>query len=186
MYDFKKVEEEMLKFWEQNKIFDKLREQNKGNDKFRFQDGPITANNAMGVHHAYARSLKDIYQRYMALQGYDQRYQNGFDCHGLPVEVEVEKQLGIKTKKELEEYGIEKFIEKCKERVNKYVKIQTEQSIRLGQWMDWGNDYYTMSDENIETVWSFLKKCEEKQMLYKGNKVVPWCWRFGTSLSQHE
>ncbi len=186
MYDFKKVEEEMLKYWEENKIFQKLVEQNKGKEKFRFLDGPITANNPMGVHHAYARTLKDSYQRLKAMQGYEQRFQNGFDCHGLPVEVEVEKELGIKTKKELKEYGIEKFIEKCKARVAKMSKIQEQQSIRLGQWMDWDNSYYTMSDENIETIWTFLKKADEKGMLYKGDKVVPWCWRCGTSLSQHE
>ncbi len=186
MYDFKKVEEEMLKHWEENKIFQKLMEQNKGKEKYRFIDGPITANNPMGVHHAYSRTLKDAYQRLKAMQGYNQRFQNGFDCHGLPVEVVVEKDLGISTKKELEQYGIEKFIEKCKQRVAKMSEIQKQQSIRLGQWMDWDNSYYTMSDENIETIWAFLKKTHEKNMLYKGHKVVPWCWRCGTSLSQHE
>lgn len=186
MYDFKKVEEETLKFWEEKKIFEKLIQQNKGHEKFRFQDGPITANNPMGIHHAYSRALKDAYQRFKAMQGYEQRYQNGFDCHGLPVEVVVEKDLGIKTKKGIEQYGIEKFITKCKQRVNKMSKIQEQQSIRLGQWMKWNESYYTMSDENIETIWTFLKKTNEKQMLYKGHKVVPWCWRCGTSLSQHE
>ena len=158
MYDTKKVEEEMLKFWEENKIFQKLVEKNKGKEKFRFIDGPITANNPMGVHHAYSRTLKDAYQRFKAMQGYEQRFQNGFDCHGLPVEVVVEKDLGIETKKQLEQYDIEKFIEKCKQRVAKMSEIQKEQSIRLGQWMDWKNSYYTMSDENIETIWAFLKK----------------------------
>ncbi|MCD6477561.1 MAG: isoleucine--tRNA ligase [Candidatus Aenigmarchaeota archaeon] len=186
MYDPRKVEKEMLEFWEKNKIFEKLAKKNKGKKKFRFIDGPITANNPMGVHHGYARTLKDLYQRYKAMQGFDERFQNGFDCHGLPIEVEVEKELGLKSKRDIEKYGINNFIEKCKERINKITKIQTKQSIRLGQWMDWKNSYYTMSDENILHIWYFLKKCYEKGWIYKGHKVLPWCPRCGTSLSQHE
>ena len=187
MYNPQKVEKEILLFWKKNRIFEKLAEKNRKSKKnFRFIDGPITANNPMGVHHAYARTLKDLYQRYRALQGFNQRYQNGFDCHGLPVEVEVEKELGLKTKKDIEEYGIEKFIEKCRERVEKMSAVQTKQSIRLGQWMDWNNSYYTMSDSNIEHIWNFLKKCHENGWITKGQRVLPWCIRCGTSLSQHE
>src|SRR3989339_325847 len=104
MYDFKQTEEEILKFWDKNKIFEKLRKKNKGKKRFSFIDGPITANNPMGVHHAWGRTYKDLYQRFKAMQGYDQRYQNGFDCQGLWVEVEVEKELGFKTKKDIEGY----------------------------------------------------------------------------------
>jgi len=120
------------------------------------------------------------------MQGIDERYQNGFDCQGLWVEVEVEKELGFKDKKDIEKYGVGKFVKKCKERVLKYSKIQTRQSIRLGQWMDWDNSYFTMSDENNYTIWHFLKKCKEKGLLYKGRDVVPWCPRCGTAISQHE
>ncbi|GAI49242.1 unnamed protein product, partial [marine sediment metagenome] len=95
-------------------------------------------------------------------------------------------ELGFKNKKDIEKYGIEKFVKKCKERVEKYSKIQTEQSIRLGQWMDWGNSYYTMSDENNYAIWYFLKKCHKEGFLYKGRDVVPWCPRCGTAISQHE
>src|SRR3990167_4841697 len=140
----------------------------------------------MGVHHAWGRTYKDLFQRYKAMQGFDQRYQNGFDCQGLWVEVEVEKELGFKNKKDIEAYGIAQFIEKCKERVRKYSAIQTAQSIRLGQWMDWENSYYTMSDENNYAIWHFLKKCHEKGYLYKGRDSVPWCPRCGTAISQHE
>lgn len=180
------MEQKILKFWEENKIFDKLREKIKGKKRWSFLDGPITANNPMGVHHAWGRTYKDLFQRYKAMQGFDQRFQNGFDCQGLWVEVEVEKELGFKNKKDIEKYGIEEFVQKCKERVLKYSKIQTEQSKRLGQWMDWENSYYTMSDENNYAIWRFLKKCQEKGWLYKGRDSVPWCPRCGTSISQHE
>ena len=186
MYNPQEVEKEILKFWELKKIFDKLRKKNSKGKPWSFIDGPITANNPMGVHHAWGRTYKDIFQRWKAMQGFDQRYQNGFDCQGLWVEVEVEKDLGLNSKKEIEEFGLEKFSRACRKRVEKYSKIQTQQSIKLGQWMDWGNSYYTMDDYNIEHIWHFLKKCHEKGWLYKGTKVMPWCLRCGTSLAQHE
>ncbi|MCD6441775.1 MAG: isoleucine--tRNA ligase [Candidatus Marinimicrobia bacterium] len=184
--DFIALEHEMLDFWEKNQIFKKLIEKNAKGPKWSFIDGPITANNPMGVHHAWGRTYKDIFQRYKAMNGFRTRYQNGFDCQGLWVEVEVEKELGFKSKTDIEEYGIENFVNKCKERVYKYSKIQTEQSIRLGYWMDWDNSYYTMSDENNYTIWLFLKKCHEKGWIYKGHDVMPWCTRCGAALSEHE
>ena len=184
--DFIKLEHEMLDFWEKDQIFKRLIEKNAGGPKWSFIDGPITANNPMGVHHAWGRTYKDVFQRYKAMNGFRTRYQNGFDCQGLWVEVEVEKELGFKSKTDIEEYGIEKFVNKCKERVYKYSKIQTEQSIRLGYWMDWDNSYYTMSDENNYTIWLFLKKCHEKGWIYKGHDVMPWCTRCGAALSEHE
>ena len=184
--NFIQEEHSILDFWKSNKIFDKRRKKNIGNPTWSFIDGPITANNPMGVHHAWGRTLKDIYNRYKSMKGFELRYQNGFDCQGLWVEVEVEKELGFKTKREIEEYGIEKFVNLCKERVAKYSKIQTEQSKRLGYWMDWENSYYTMSDENNYTIWSFLKKLWEEGKIYKGSDVVPWSGRSGTSYSQME
>ena len=184
--NFIQEEHSILDFWKSNKIFDKRRKKNIGNPTWSFIDGPITANNPMGVHHAWGRTLKDIYNRYKSMKGFELRYQNGFDCQGLWVEVEVEKELGFKTKREIEEYGIEKFVNLCKERVAKYSKIQTEQSKRLGYWMDWENSYYTMSDENNYTIWSFLKKLWEEGKIYKGADVVPWSGRSGTSYSQME
>lgn len=192
-FDFAKKEEEILKFWKKNKTFKKLRNKNKGKERWSFLDGPITANNPMGVHHAWGRTYKDIFQRYKAMQGFDERFQNGFDCQGLWVEVEVEKELGLRNKKDIEnlvsgdkEASIAKFVNLCKERVKKFSKIQTEQSIRLGQWMDWGNSYYTMSDENNYSIWHFLKKCNENGWIYKGHDTVAWCPRCETAISQHE
>src|SRR5438067_5198639 len=180
------LEQEVLEWWEREGIFEALREQNRGGPRFSFVDGPITANNPMGVHHAWGRTLKDVFQRYKALGGFDQRYQNGFDCQGLWVEVEVEKSLGLNSKREIEDYGIAEFAERCKERVATYVGVMTDQSTRLGQWMDWGNDYLTFSDTNIEYIWRFLEECRRRDWLYKGHRSTQWCPRCGTSLSQHE
>jgi isoleucyl-tRNA synthetase len=135
--DFIRGEHEILRFWEERQIFDKLRAQNLGKPRWSFLDGPITANNPMGVHHAWGRTYKDAYQRYFAMTGHDQRYQNGFDCQGLWVEVEVERELGYSTKREITEFGIDKFVNACKRRVLRFAARQTEQSIRLGYWMDW-------------------------------------------------
>ena len=184
--DHPALEREVLARWDEEKTFERLREQNRGNPRWSFLDGPITANNPMGVHHAWGRALKDVFQRYKALRGFDQRYQNGYDCQGLWVEVEVEKELGLNSKREIEEYGLAQFAERCKERVAKFVGVMTDQSRRLGQWMDWGNDYLTFSDTNIEYIWRFLKETHRRGWLYKGHRSTQWCPRCGTSLSQHE
>ncbi len=185
-YKYFETENEILDYWRNKKIFDKLRKRNKESKPFSFLDGPITANNPMGVHHAWGRTLKDLFQRYKAMQGYDGRYQNGFDCQGLWLEVETEKDLGFNSKKDIENFGLDKFSKACRQRVEKFSKIQTEQSIHLGQWMDWGNDYFTMNDDNIQSIWYFLKRCHEKNWLYKGKRILPWCIRCGTSSSKHE
>ncbi len=184
--DFISQEHEILKFWEENQIFHKRRKLNSGKIPWSFIDGPITANNPMGVHHAWGRSLKDIYNRYRSMCGFDLRHQNGFDCQGLWVEVEVEKELGFSSKYDIIEFGIEKFVNLCKERVIKYSKVQTAQSKRLGYWMDWENSYYTMSEENNYAIWGFLKKLWQENKIYRGNDVVPWSGRSGTSYSQME
>jgi isoleucyl-tRNA synthetase len=185
--DFPELEKRIQKFWEDNKTFEKLAARNRGSDKkFRFVDGPITANNPMGVHHAWGRTYKDLWHRYKAMQGYDARYQNGFDCQGLWVEVEVEKELGFKSKRDIETFGIDNFVNKCKERVDKYSKVQTEQSKRLGYWMDWDNSYFTMAPDNNYAIWHFLKKCHEQGWIYKGTDVMPWCTRCGIALSDME
>ena len=193
--DFPAMEREILAFWERAGAFEKLRAINAGKPKWSFLDGPITANNPMGVHHAWGRTYKDLYQRYHASRtwgpgpndwGHEQRYQNGFDCQGLWVEVEVEKEHGFANKRDIETFGIDKFVEECKARARKFAAIQSEQSKRLGYWMDWDNSYYTMSDENNYGIWAFLKKCYERGLVYKGNDVMPWCPRCGTGISQME
>ncbi len=186
MHDFKKVEEEVLKFWKEKKIFKKLVKKNKGNKRWSFIDGPITANNPMGVHHAWGRTYKDLFHRFKSMQGFETRFQNGFDCQGLWVEREEEKDLGLKDKKDIEKFGVLKFVEACRRRVEKFSKIQTEQSIRLGQWMDWDNSYYTMSDKNQLHNWHLIKVYHNKGWLYKGKDSVPWCWRCGTASSKHD
>ncbi len=185
--DFPALERDLIEHWYSSGIVDKYLHKNDNSDKkFYFQDGPITANNPMGVHHAWGRTYKDLWQRYKNLRGYKQRFQNGFDCQGLWVEVEVEKELGFRSKKDIEEYGVDKFVELCKERVKKYSQIQTQQSKRLGYFMDWNNSYFTMSEENNYMIWHFLKVCNQKGWIYKGHDSVPWCPRCETAISQHE
>ena len=184
--DHPALELAVLERWDEQHTFDRLREQNAGGPRFSFVDGPITANNAMGVHHAWGRTLKDVFQRYQALRGHELRYQNGFDCQGLWVEVEVEKSLGLNSKRDIEEYGLAEFAARCRERVAEYAEVITEQSRRLGMWMDWDNDYYTFSDTNIEYIWRFLKEVHRRGWLFQGHRSTQWCPRCGTSLSQHE
>ncbi|MDM7917357.1 MAG: isoleucine--tRNA ligase [Candidatus Eisenbacteria bacterium] len=184
--DFIALEHRILDFWRERRIFEKRMEKNAGKKPWSFLDGPITANNPMGVHHAWGRTYKDVFQRYMAMRGFDQRYQNGFDCQGLWLEVETEKDLGFNSKRDIEAYGLDNFSRQCRARVDRFSDVQAQQSIRLGQWMRWDDSYYTMSDTNIEYIWHFLKICREKGWLYEGHRAMPWCTRCGTSLSQHE
>ncbi len=184
--DHPALEREVLARWEDEGTFAKLREQNRGGPTFSFMDGPITANAPAGVHHGLGRTLKDVFQRYKASRGHDLRYQNGFDSQGLHVEVQVEKSLGLNSKREIEAYGLARFARDCRDFVAKFAGIQREQSKRLGMWMDWGNDYFTFSDTNIEYIWRFLKTVQEKGWLYKGHRSTQWCPRCGTSLSKHE
>ncbi|MDX6517956.1 MAG: isoleucyl-tRNA synthetase, partial [Gaiellaceae bacterium] len=182
------LEREILSWWEAERIFPRLREQLAGGPKWSFIDGPKTANtkDGLGVHHIWGRTYKDVFQRYKALRGFDQRFQNGFDCQGLWVEVKVERDLGLNSKPEIEEYGLDGFARKCRELVAESARVITEQSIRLGQWMDWGNDYFTFSDTNIEYIWRFLAIVHERGWLYLGHRSTEWCPRCGTSISQHE
>ncbi len=192
--NFPQMEEELQKHWYKDGIVNKyLHKNDDKKETFSFVDGPITANNPMGVHHGWGRSYKDLWQKYNNMKGKRQRFQNGFDCQGLWVEVEVEKELGLKSKKDIENLvtgdpkaSIDKFVELCKERVLKYSAIQTEQTKRLGNFMDWEHSYFTMSDENNYMIWHFLKTCHEHGWIYKGKDSVAWCPRCETAISQHE
>ena len=185
--DFIANEEAILKWWDDNDIPDRYRKLNDDKEKkFSFIDGPITANNAMGVHHAWGRTYKDLFLRFRNMQGYKQRFQNGFDGQGLWIEVEVEKEMGFKSKRDIEEFGIDKFVEACRSRVDQFAERISDQSKRLGYFMDWDNSYHTKSDENNYTIWHFLKTCADRGWIYKGRDVMPWCPRCGTGLSQHE
>ena len=180
------LERAILDFWDRQDIFVKVRARNAGGPAFSFIDGPVTANKTLGVHTAWGRTLKDAFQRYKAMRGFDQRYQNGFDCQGLWIEVGVEKQLGLNSKHEIEEYGLEAFAAKCREVVEWSAAELIAGSVRLGQWMDWGKDYYTFSDTNIEYIWKFLRVVHERDWLYVGHRPTEWCPRCGTSISAHE
>lgn len=186
-HDFTEREKELTKWWQTSGVLEKYLNKNKDSDKnFSFIDGPITANNPMGLHHAWGRTYKDIWQRYKNMQGFEQRFQNGFDCQGLWVEVEVEKDLGFNSKKDIEDYGVGEFTNACKARVNEYADKITEQSKRLGMFMDWDNSYFTMSETNNLYIWKFLKICKEKGLIYKDKSSTTWCPRCETGLSQHE
>lgn len=185
--DFPAQERATYDRWETEGTVQKYLKRNEhSNERYSFLDGPITANGLMGVHHAWGRTYKDLYQRYHTMLGKRQRYQNGFDCQGLWVEVNVEKELDLSSKRDIETYGIAEFVQRCKERVWKYADLQTKASKRLAYWMDWDNSYYTMSDENNYMIWHFLKTCHERGMVYKGHDVMPWCARCGTGISEHE
>ncbi len=180
------LELEILELWEREATFEQVREANRGGRAWSFFDGPVTANKKLAVHTAWGRTLKDVFQRYKALRGFDQRYQNGFDCQGLWIEVGVERSLGLNSKKEIEQFGLAEFARRCREVVVTFADDLTRGSKRLGQWMDWGNDYYTFSDTNIEYVWRMLKQVHTNGWLYLGHRSTEWCPRCGTSLSQHE
>src|SRR5215212_5861041 len=138
--DFPALERELLAWWERDRIVDKYLSRNDGShERYSFLDGPITANNPMGVHHAWGRTYKDLFCRFHAMLGHDQRWQNGFDCQGLWVEVNVERELGFTSKRDIETFGLAEFVNLCKQRVLTYAALQTEQSIRLGMWMDWND-----------------------------------------------
>ncbi|MBN2100519.1 isoleucine--tRNA ligase [Candidatus Dojkabacteria bacterium] len=185
--NFPEMEKGWLKKWYKDGTVKKyLQKNDKSEKRFSFMDGPITANNPMGIHHAWGRTYKDLWQRYKNMKGYKQRFQNGFDNQGLWVEVEVEKDKGFKSKKDIEKYGIAKFVQDCKDWTKKWANVQTEQSKRLGYFMDWENSYYTMSEENNYMIWTFLNKCHENGWIYKGKDALPWCPRCGTAISQHE
>ncbi|OGY24882.1 MAG: isoleucine--tRNA ligase, partial [Candidatus Woykebacteria bacterium RBG_13_40_7b] len=193
-FDLPEIERKILDYWNREGIVKKYLQKNSSSDnRFSFLDGPITANGPMGVHHALGRTYKDLWQRFFNMKSYAQRFQNGFDEQGLWVEVEVERELGLKTKKDIENLvpgkvfeSIAKFVNLCKERVKKYASVQTEQSKRLGYFMDWENSYHTSSDHNNYAIWHYLKTIHEKGWLYKGRDTVPWCPRCGTAISQHE
>jgi isoleucyl-tRNA synthetase len=184
--DHPALELDVLERWEREGTFEKLREQNADGPKWSFIDGPVTANKILGVHTAWGRTLKDVFQRYKALRGFHQRYQNGFDCQGLWIEVGVERELGLNSKREIEEYGLAEFAHRCREKVVWSAGELTRGSKRLGQWMDWGRDYFTFSDTNIEYIWRFLKRMHEAGRVFKGHRSTEWCPRCGTSISQHE
>lgn len=184
--DFVAREKETLEFWKKEEIFHKCVKLRAGAPKFTFYDGPPTANGKPHIGHILTRAIKDIIPRYRTMKGYDVMRKAGWDTHGLPVELEVEKELGLDGKEQIEAYGVEPFIAKCKESVWKYKTEWEQMSDRVGFWADMEHPYVTYEDDYIESEWWALKAIYDKGLLYKGHKIVPYCPRCGTALSSHE
>lgn len=183
---YPKLEEEILKFWKKNKVFEKSVSSRDESKSFTFYEGPPTANGKPGIHHVMARTLKDLVCRYKTLQGYRVERKAGWDTHGLPVEIEVEKSLGIKHKSEVVEYGIEKYNEACRKSVFTYLDLWEKMTTRMGYWIDLDSAYVTLKNEYIESVWWALKTLFDKGLIYKDYKIVPQDPKSETVLSSHE
>jgi len=184
--EIKEQEESILDFWKQQEIFKQTLKKTEGGPEYVIYEGPPTANGMPGVHHILARVFKDIFPRYKTMQGYHVDRRGGWDTHGLPVEIEVEKKLGFTNKQQIEEYGIEKFNRLCRESAFSYIKEWEKLTDRIAYWVDLSRAYVTYRNEYIESVWWILKTLWEKDLLYQGFKVVPYCTRCGTPLSDHE
>jgi len=180
------MESEVLKYWNREGIFKKTVDARKGAPEYVFYEGPPTANGKPGVHHVLARVFKDMFPRYKIMRGYHVSRRGGWDTHGLPVEIEVEKQLGFTNKQQIEEYGIDKFNELCKKSVFTYIRDWERLTERIGFWVDLEDAYVTYTNEYVESIWWILKNFWDKDLLYQGFKVVPYCSRCGTPLSDHE
>ncbi|MCB0117667.1 MAG: isoleucine--tRNA ligase [Anaerolineales bacterium] len=184
--DVPAMEDNVLKMWKRQEVFKKTIEQRQGKPEYVFYEGPPTANGRPGVHHVLARAFKDMFPRYKTMRGYHVSRRGGWDTHGLPVEIEVEKQLGFNNKQQIEEYGIDKFNELCKKSVFNYIQDWERLTDRIAFWVDLDTAYVTYTNDYIESVWWILKNFWEKDLLFKGYKIVPYCPRCGTPLSDHE
>src|SRR5512138_1550723 len=181
--DVTSMEEGVLKFWKQADIFKKTDEQRRGGPVYVFYEGPPTANGKPGIHHVLARAFKDLFPRYKVMNGHYVLRKGGWDTHGLPVEIEVEKELGLKVKTDIEAYGIAKYNEKCRESVLRYVEDWERLTERMGFWVSLEDAYITFKNEYIQSVWWILRQYWDKGLLFQDYKVVPYCTRCGTPLS---
>ena len=185
-FSLPEAEEKILDFWDKNDVFHKSQIAAKDRPHFVFYEGPPTANGRPGIHHIISRTVKDLICRFQYMKGFRVDRKGGWDTHGLPVEIEVEKQLKLKSKQEIIEYGIDKFNQKCKDSVFKYLDDWNVITRRTGYWLDLDNAYITLKNDYIETVWWILKNFFDRNLIYKGHKIVPFCPRCGTGLSSHE
>ncbi|HWH94580.1 MAG TPA: class I tRNA ligase family protein, partial [Baekduia sp.] len=183
---FPKLEEQVLARWRERDVFAESLRRREGADRWIFWEGPPTANGRPGVHHVLARAFKDIYPRYKTMQGHLVERKGGWDTHGLPVEINVEQQLGLHNKHEIEAYGIAEFNQKCRESVFAYLEDWNRLTERIGFWVDLDNAYRTLDATYVESVWWALRQIHDQGLLYEGHKVVPYCPRCGTALSSHE
>ena len=184
--DLVALEEDVLARWRKEDLPAKVRERRAGGEPWIFYEGPPTANGRPGLHHVWARVFKDIFPRFREMQGRAVPRKGGWDCHGLPVEIEVEKALGITRKQQIEEYGIEAFNRMCRESVQRYVADWESLTERSGVWIDTDDAYWTLTNDYIESVWWLVKQMWDAGLLYEGHRVSPYCARCGTALSSHE
>jgi isoleucyl-tRNA synthetase len=184
--DLTSLEDRVLARWRDNDVVDEVRRSRKGAEPWVFYEGPPTANGRPGLHHVWARAFKDLYPRFQTMRGRDVPRKGGWDCHGLPVELEVEKELGLSTKHEIEAFGIEEFNARCRASVQRYVEDWSALTTRSGTWIDTADAYWTLSNEYVESVWWLVKQMWDADLLYEGHKVSPYCARCGTALSSHE
>lgn len=184
--DLPALEHAVLDFWRENKIFAKTLEQSEGRPEWVFYEGPPTANGMPGAHHIEARVFKDVFPRFRTMRGFHVGRKAGWDCHGLPVELAVEKELGFNGKKDIEAYGIAAFNAKCRESVTRHTDAFAELTTRMGYWVDMDDAYRTMDSSYVQSVWWSLKQIFEKELLVQDHRVAPWCPRCGTGLSDHE
>src|SRR5438477_1755833 len=184
--DLVALEEPMLARWRDEDVFGESLRRREGSPEWVFYEGPPTANGRPGIHHVWARLFKDLYPRFHTMRGKRVERKGGWDCHGLPVEVEVEKELGFSAKFEIEDYGIERFNAKCRASVQRYVEDWQSLTSRIGMWIDTAGAYWTLSNDYIESVWWLFHEMWDRGSIYEGYKVVPYCGRCGTALSSHE
>ncbi|MCI0530757.1 MAG: isoleucine--tRNA ligase [candidate division Zixibacteria bacterium] len=185
-FSFPETESRILKFWKENKTFEKSVKNRADSPRFVFYEGPPTANGKPGIHHVISRTIKDLFCRYKTMQGFRVDRKGGWDTHGLPVEIEVEKELGINTKPQILEYGVDKFNAKCRASVLRYKKDWDELTERIGYWLDLDDSYLTYTNNYIETVWWILAQLHGRGLITRGHKIIPYCPRCGTGLSSHE
>ena len=184
--DLPALERGVLAFWADAKVFQRTLERNAGGPAWVFYEGPPTANGRPGVHHVEARVFKDLFPRFRTMNGYDVPRKAGWDCHGLPVELAVEKELGFKGKSDIEAYGVEEFNARCRESVLRHVDAFEELTTRMGYWIDMSDPYQTMDPEYVDSVWWSLKQIHEQGLLVEDHRITPYCPRCGTGLSDHE
>src|SRR5689334_1466335 len=180
------LERELLAQWDEERLFAQTLERNAEGPSFVFFEGPPTANGRPGIHHVFARTIKDLFCRYYAMKGFRVARKAGWDTHGLPVEIEVEKQLGISGKQQIEAIGVAEFNRRCRESVFTYRSEWEKLSARIAFWLDYAHPYVTYTNDYVESVWWALKTLYDKDLLYRGHKILPYCPRCGTALSSHE
>src|SRR3954465_12435360 len=184
--DFPALEQEVLARWRERDVFGESIRRREGAPAWVFYEGPPTANGRPGSHHVLSRVFKDIFPRYKTMCGYSVERKGGWDCHGLPVEIEVEKEIGMTSKEDIERYGIAEFNQRCRESALNYIDEWNRLTERIGFWLDLDDAYRTLDPEYVESVWSALRRLWARDLLYEGHRVVPYCPRGATALSSHE